>query len=480
MNGLIYGLIRTGEGKKMVVMGEKDSVLKDSFNGICYHAASSLKVCDLSSSNTQCLMDLFPFTKPSSLRNYPVTIGTGDRLGLATPGHIRAIKKFKVHPVLAQQSVRENHQTGRNFKEVIKDVAWAVYQENYQEGFGADGDHLKSLEEVENALDAGVSMVTLDLSEELNSEMFYDSKEMIQQKFKSEIDEGDAEVLLHLFLDKEFSFKGPYGKFSIRFTEEEVKRNVLLFYEAIEFSEEVFEYIRQRSGRKSLIDFEISIDETPFPTSPENHLFFIIALNHNGVRVDSLAPRFIGEFQKGIDYRGEIKSFREQFCQHSLIAQDYGNYKISIHSGSDKFSIFPDIGELAKAGFHLKTAGTSWLESMRLIALMDPRLFKEMHRFALSVFDEASKLYHVTTNLNRIPKLDDLSDQNLPNLLDQDDPRQLFHITYGYLLKSPLREQFLTILTQYEENYWSLLENHIEKHLMFLGVDKNPPQSTLW
>jgi hypothetical protein len=91
---------------------------------------------------TECLMALFPYTKPVSLREYPMTIGTGDRLGVATPGHIRAIKRFQAYPVLAQQSVRENMQTGRNYFEVIQDVAWAVFQENYQKGYGADADHL--------------------------------------------------------------------------------------------------------------------------------------------------------------------------------------------------------------------------------------------------------------------------------------------------------------------------------------------------
>ena len=172
LNGLTCGLIRTTEGKKLVVTGEKSRVLSDDFQGKYYHQSSSLKVCDLSPENTECLMTLFPYTRPVSLREHPITIGTGDRLGVATPGHIRAIQKFNVYPVLAQQSVRENTQTGRNFKEVIRDAAWAVFQENYQKGYGADGDHLKSLHEIEDALDAGVSMVTLDLSEKLNPEPF--------------------------------------------------------------------------------------------------------------------------------------------------------------------------------------------------------------------------------------------------------------------------------------------------------------------
>ncbi len=479
IDGLTYGLIQTPVGKKLAVLGEKRLVLEDPFQGECYHPISTLKVCDLSAENTECLMSLFPYTKPISLKNHPITLGTGDRLGVATPGHLWAIQKFQVRPVLAQQSTRENSQTGRNFSGVIQDAAWAVFQENYQGGYGADGDHLKSIQEIKSALDAGVSMITLDLSEKLNSEAIHYPIERIDRQFKEEIDEGDAKVILHLFLDKAFRFKASPGEFSITFNEEEVKRNSLLFHQAIDFTEEVYEFILLRSGRKRIIDFEISIDETPFPTSPENHLFFIILLSHRGVRIDSLAPRFIGEFQKGIDYRGDLNKFREQFFQQVSIAQDYGNYKISIHSGSDKFSVFPSMGELAKEGLHLKTAGTSWLEAVRLIALKDPAIYREMHRFALSSFHEASLLYHVTTDLDRIPKLDELTDLELPRLLDQEHSRQLLHITYGFLLnarrrdgKYLFRDRLYHLLTQFEEDYWSLLERHIEKHLTSLGLEK--------
>jgi hypothetical protein len=485
-NRLTYGLVRTAEGRKLVVLGKKNDVLSDPFAGRCFHDPSTLKVCDLSRENTQTLMTLFPFTKPISLKGHPITIGTGDRLGVATPGHIRAVQKFRVRPVLAQQSVRENTQTGRNFIEVVGDAAWAVFQENYEEGYGADGDHLKSLQEVGDALDAGVSMITLDLSEKLNPEVFQYPRATVTGKFRDEIDQGDAEVLLHLFLDKEFFFKGPHGELSIRFEEDHVKRNVLLFHKAIDFTEEVYQHIFSRSGKRHAIDFEISIDETPFATSPENHLFFIIAIGHRGVKIDSLAPRFIGEFQKAVDYRGDLSHFRNQFYHHVLISEEYGNYRISIHSGSDKFSAFPHMGELAKKGLHLKTAGTSWLEAVRLIATVSPTLYRKMHQFALSKFEEATKLYHVTTDLARIPKLETLHEEELPSLLDQEDSRQLLHITYGTLLnakdkkgKSLFREEFRAILSEYEEDYWSLLEKHMERHLSSLGVDRNTPSSLM-
>ncbi|MGQ9777725.1 MAG: tagaturonate epimerase family protein [Thermodesulfobacteriota bacterium] len=475
-NHLTYGLIRTGEGKKWIVLGEKEAVLKDPFRGSLYPQTLTLKVCDLSWENTQTLMELFPFTKPIPLKEFPTTLGTGDRLGLATPGHIRALRKYKVYPVLAQQSVRENRQTGRNFKQVIQDVAWAVVQEKYESGYGADGDHLKSLQDLKEALDAGVSMITLDLSDKFFPEAFRASREEIERRFEREIEEDDRKVLLHLFLNKEFSFGGSEG-FSIQFTEEEVKRNSLLFWKGIEFSEEIYEFLKKQTGRKLKIDFEISIDETPFPTSLTQHLFLIISLLHRGILIDSLAPRFVGEFKKGIDYRGEISSFRKQFSHHQLIAQSYGNYKLSLHSGSDKFSLFPHIGELTKGRFHLKTSGTSWLEAIRLIALTNPALFREILQEALNQFEEAAKLYSVTLDLTRIPAIESLSDRGLPKLLEQDEPRKLLHITYGSLLKYPLKDRIINTLIDHEEDYWSLLEGHIERHLHALGIKKG---KNLW
>ena len=477
-NGLGYGLIRTSEGVKLAVLGERSHLLRDSFQGDCYHRSSSLKLCDLSTENTECLMDFFPYTKPISLRNYPMTLGAGDRLGFATPGHIRAVRKFHVHPVLTQQSLKENEGIGRNFTQLIRDAAWAVFQENYQEGYGADGDGLKTLQEVKRAMDAGASMITLDPSEKMDAEVLRLPKELVDRKFREEIDEGDAKVILHLFLDKEFVFRGTEGEFSIRFDEESVKRNALLFYKALDFTEEVYEWIRPRRRNQGAIDFEISLGETPFPTSSENHFFFALELSHRGVHIQSLAPRLVGEFQKGVDFRGDKKGFCGQFYQHVLIAQDYG-YKISIHSGSNKFSLFSDMGELSKRSLHLKTSGTSWVEAMRLIALIHPLLYREMHALALSQFKEASKPYHVTTDPNLIPKLEELSDEDLPTLLDREDCRQILHITYGVLLNAKnqsgeylFKNRLYHTLMRYEEDYWSVLEAQIEKHLSSLGVKK--------
>jgi len=477
-NGLWYGLIRTSQGRRLAVVGERSHVLGDLFLGNCYHRSSSLKLCDPSAENTECLMDLFPYTKPVSLRNAPMTIGMGDRLGLATPGHIRAIRKFQTHPVLAQQSIKENVQTGRNFTEVIRDAAWAVFQENYQGGYGADGDHLKSIWEVKSALDAGVSMITLDLSEKIDLEALRQPAEWVDRKFKEEIDEGDAKVTFHLFLDKAFTWKSKEGEFSIRFDEEGVKRNALLFYKALDFTEEVYEWIRLRRKSRSSVDFEISLDGASFPTSPENHFFFALELSHRGVHIQSLAPRFFENFRSVVDLRRDRETFRRQFYHHVLIAEDY-DYKISVHSENNPFQLLEQLEELSKGALHLKTSGTSWLEAMRLVALVHPLLYREMHSFALSEWNEASEADRVTADLTRIPKLDGLSDEDLPSLLDQEDCRQLLHITYAALLNAKnsfeeylFRERLYQTLTRYEEDYWSMLEERIEGHLSILGLKK--------
>jgi len=478
---LHYVLIRCPEGKRLAIVGEREKLVEDPFRGEIFSGRPGLKLCDLSLENTRCLMELFPFTRPVALRHVPFTFGTGDRLGNATPGHLKAVRKFEIRPVLAQQSVRENKQTGRTYPEVIADAAWGVFQEGYEEGYGADGDHLKSLEELGEALRAGVSMVTLDLSEVLDLGAFELSSEELDRAFDDVVDRGDQEVLFHLFLDKEFRFRGAQGPFSLGFDKETIKRNLLLYHRALDLTEAFRQSIDSWTNHRPLIDFEISIDETTFPTSPESHLFFVIQLQHRGIHFDSLAPRFVGEFQKGIDYIGDLHEFRVQFDRHAAVARDRGGYKLSIHSGSDKFSAFPIMGGHSEGLLHVKTAGTSWLEAVRLVALMAPSLYREMHEYALRVFEEASKLYHVTAEPGRIPRLQDLPDEKLPELLNQRDSRQLLHITYGFLLnarfpdgKDRFRRRFYEVLDRYEETYWDLLAVHMERHLDLLGARKKP------
>ncbi|HBE01024.1 MAG: hypothetical protein A2096_04155 [Spirochaetes bacterium GWF1_41_5] len=414
--------------------------------------------------NSLILKKLFPFTEAISLRDKCTTFGCGDRLGLAGAGHIRAAKKYQVYPVLAQQSIRELTLTGRTYHDVTAAAVFLVFQEGYESGYGADGDHLKTLDDIDTALSAGMPMITLDLSEVMNAQAANWQEKRLDDEFEK-MPDAEKKYLFDNYADKTFTL----GKEKIEMGRNELKKCAVMYHKALDFAAEVDRHLRSR--RQDHYDLEISIDETTAPTLPSHHLFIISELKRRRVTVNSLAPRFIGEFQKGIDYIGDKAEFEKQFRVHCAIAAKYGNYKISIHSGSDKFSVYPLIGKYTGCRLHAKTAGTSWLEAMRTIAGVNPALYRKMHKKSFACFEEAKKLYHITADLSKIMDIDKMSDAELPGFLEQNESRQLLHITYGGLLKDPeVRSDFFNTLDEYEDRHYDLVEMHITRHMKLLGI----------
>ena len=431
-----------------------------------------VKVCGLSNENCRVLRKVFLFMNPSNINGNRISIGLGDRLGVASAGHLRLIKNRQVFPVLAQQSIRELNLTERNYNDVISAAAWAVFQEGYQKGYGADGDHLKTAEEVKMALDCEVTMITLDCSEQIDNSIELLDKEEINSRYQT-IQEEERKRLEGKYLSEKFAIDQDTW---IEFTKEEFQKTVLIYWKAIRHTIKIYNAIIKGYHRN--IDFEISIDETIVPTSPESHFFIASELIAGGVKIASLAPRFCGEFQKGIDYIGDMKQFTVGFEMHAKIARFFG-YRLSIHSGSDKFSVFPIIGKKACEGFHLKTAGTNWLEAVRVIAAVDPEFYRCVHAFALSHLEAAKKYYHVSVVASHLPDINSMKDNELPSLMDLDDVRQALHITYGFILTAKnkegnflFRDRIYALLYQYERQYYRALQEHIGRHLDLLGVEQ--------
>ncbi|MDI6453017.1 tagaturonate epimerase family protein [Peloplasma aerotolerans] len=423
---------------------------------------------NLTHKNGNVLREMFPFTKPIPVLQSQRSFGVGDRLGLAGPGHIKVFKEYDAYPILAQQSIRELTLTNRTYEDVLDSASFYAFREGYKDGFGADGDHLKKPSEVEYALSLGYTMITLDCSDYIRNDVQEMSKEQVDEETKL------TEVLKKRYLNQTFDVEG----MKIHFTEEELKRNVLVYGEAIEFATAIYKkyFIEQKANA----NFEISIDETATPTSPTQHYFVANELTLNEVKLDTMAPRFCGEFQKGVDYIGDITQFEEELKIHAAIARKYG-YKLSIHSGSDKFSIFALIGKHTRGNFHVKTAGTNWLEAMRAVAACDAKLYREIHKYALSMFDEAQKFYHVTTDLTKIPNIDELIDEELVDLFKQNDARQLIHITYGFILSAKdnqgeylFKTKLYNLWHKEADVYAEMLYQHIGKHLKLLysGIEK--------
>lgn len=422
----------------------------------------TFKKCPLTHENAVALRGALPFTAPTRVLGKTRSFGLGDRLGIATVGHIRLFKNYDAYPVFAQQSIRELNLTERTYEDVLDCVTFNVFQEGYKTGWGADGDHLKKEEEIEYALKLGFSMITLDCSEHIRN----DVNEKSDEEVMIEASELLTEDLKNRYIGKEFDIEGN----KIEYTITELARCVLIYSKAIEFADMIYhKYITNRN-----VDFELSIDETATPTTPFEHFFVANELTLKAVKLQTVAPRFCGEFQKGIDYIGDLVQFEEEMKIHAGIARHFG-YKLSIHSGSDKFSTFPIIGKYTNGNFHVKTAGTNWLEAMKVVAAKDCGLYREIHKYALSMFEAATNYYHVTTNIDNIPDIDTLKDEELIDLFNNNDCRQLIHITYGFILTSKdekgkfvFKNRLYKLWDDESEEYAKMLENHIGHHLELL------------
>ena len=450
----------------LIMSPEKGGVISKFSGELVGDVGIFAKKCPLNEHNAQKLKELFPWTAPVSLRNRKTTIGCGDRLGLATPGHVAAVKEFEVSPVLAQQSMRELKLTGRTYSDVVSDTVYMVYQSGYKDGYGADGDHLKTIADINVALAAGMPMITLDLSEEMNAAAGGWSDSEINTAYAGLKEDVRKRIEANYF-DKSFQA----GDMAIKLDCATVKRCAVMYNRALDFAAQVHEHLVAHRGKE--FDLEISIDETTAPTLPEHHLYIALELQHRHVEFTSLAPRFIGEFQKAIDYIGDLKEFDRQFAVHAAIARNFGNYKVSGHTGSEKFAVYPSVGKMTDMRLHVKTAGTSWLEAVRAIAFKDPALYRKMHQCALDHFEEAKKLYHITADISKIPTVNTLDDAQIPDLMNMNEARQLLHITYGSILTdAAIRPLFFDSLHKNEVYYHELLKKHFEKHLSLLGVPK--------
>ncbi len=459
INNIILQMVKVKDEKFIAIFGS--GVPFDDFEG--EQVDDYFKLCPLSHKNRLILNKHLDYTRPRAFGRKTATFGTGDRLGLATPGHIEAFSGSVATPILAQQSKRELNLTGRTYADVLDDVTFAVFQKGYKGGFGADGDHLKEEVDVIDALDNGVTMITIDCSEKIGKGIERLSSFELKEAY-SNISVGVRKNLEKKYLDRSFDING----LNIKFSEKELMENALIYLEAIQYI--VYIYNKHIATCARPIDYEISIDETEETTSQYGHYFVATELMASKVNFTSLAPRFIGEFQKGIDYIGDIHQFEEHLKMHSTIADFFG-YKLSIHSGSDKFSVFDLIGRYTKGRLHVKTSGTNWLEAIGAIAECNPDLYREIHKYALLHFDEARQFYHVSADLNNIPDLDIISDDKLKYYLTEDHSRQLLHITYGFILENTkLKTAIYETLRDNETLYSKRLELHIGRHIDEIGL----------
>jgi hypothetical protein len=416
--------------------------------------------------NARAVRQALPWTASRRL-GLATSVGLGDRLGVATPGQLRAVCGSGLAPVLAQQSIREMTRTHRTPQEVIDAATWGAFQEGWREGLGSDADHLQDIADLDATVRAGFRMFTIDPGKHVASDTAAMDAARLEERVAGldvEALKATAADLCRMYADKEFRLDG--GE-TVRLSRLDLLRTLVKYGNAVAHTVRMYGRLAELAGED--FELEVSVDETDSPTSPAEHYFIAAELKRLGVRWVSLAPRFVGRFEKGVDYQGDLEAFRLGLRQHVAVMRTMGPYKLSIHSGSDKFSLYPILAEATQGLVHLKTAGTSYLVALQTVAAVEPELFREILEFARSCYDRDKASYHVSAEISRIPAGAALAEGQLAGLLEMHDARQVLHVTFGSVLTADggrrFRPRILQALAAHEELHCAMLQEHIRRHL---------------
>jgi tagaturonate epimerase len=456
-DGTVFVLVQAGDtGKKALAVTGNTS----GFSGET-HADSGALICLLSSANAAALRQRLSWLRAVPL-GLKTSVGFGDRLGVATTGHVASVRGSTAAPIFAQQSVRENTRTGRTPQQVMDDATWGVFQTGWREAWGADADHMKLVTDIDPFVDAGYTFFTIDPGDHVDDAAETADDDTLREKvdalpwdaLQSSPDSLRSQIPQTITLDG----------LTLDFDEHTIFKAGAKYGRAVAHTAKMARHLRERKGGAPF-DLEMSVDETNTTTTLQEHFYITSELKRLGVSFESLAPRFVGRFEKGVDYIGDLDELDRNIAGHAAVMRHFGNsYKLSVHTGSDKFGVYPLALKHTGGLVHVKTAGTSYLEALRVMALVKPALFREVLDFARERYERDRVTYHVSAQLNKVPAASDLSDAQLPDLLNQFDARQVLHVTFGSVLDT-YGDQLRAMLKDHEAEYHATIKTHFDRHL---------------
>lgn len=409
------------------------------------------------------------------------SFGIGDRFGCQGKAQLEAIKKansygIEIIPVW-NKSFREHSIIHTCPADTRKEADQAVKDINWSQPYYVDADHI-NLSNVNDFIESS-DFFTLDVAD-------YIDKTSEKQKI-------DA------FLDRNRKYLGelliPGIESPFRITLEELEEIARKFLFAIQEAKKIYDYVSEKKGKENFIP-EISIDEVDLPQTPVELFFILSAISMFGIPVQTIAPKFTGRFNKGVDYSGNIDQFAKEFEEDLLVIdfaiKEFGlpaNLKLSVHSGSDKFSIYPVMGKLIRKydkGIHIKTAGTTWLEELIGLALAGGEalaMVKLIYSKGFERFEELCAPYSTVIDIDRakLPVSSEVNKWSSEKLADSirhipDHPeynphvRQLLHISYK--IAAEFGNRYLDMLNKYSEIISEeVRENIYGRHIRRLFLD---------
>jgi hypothetical protein len=409
------------------------------------------------------------------------SIGIGDRFGFEGAAQLRALQMARTSgpPIVPvwNKSNREHSIIGTSPADTRREAERAVKLCGWDRSYYVDADHI-GLESVDGFLDSS-DFFTIDVADYIGKPS------------------GAAEV--SKFLRAASAFRGnltvPGLSSPLFVTDDLLSRVAQKYLQAVARAGKVYRHIESRKGRAKFIT-EISLDEADSSQTPAELLFILAAVAWEEIPLQTLAPKFSGAFLKGVDYVGDVGRFRREF-QDDLAVLAFAvtsfdlpaNLKLSVHSGSDKFSLYPVIHELltvAGAGLHIKTAGTTWLEEVVGLAEAGGdglELAKLIYAEALRRYEELCAPYRSVVNIDvrRLPDpelvqrwsatefVETLQHNPASNRFNRDF-RQLVHV--GYKVAAEMDGRFTDLLRQCRGTIEAnVTQNLFERHLrpLFLG-----------
>ncbi len=410
------------------------------------------------------------------------SIGVGDRFGRQAKAQLRACQLARaagadVVPVW-NKSNREHMFIGSEPDAVLAAARSAVAALGWTHGWHVDADHIR-LETVDRFLPSS-DFFTIDVADSIGK--------------SGSTDGAAAFAAKHPGLAGDLAIPGIDRPFHIE--RSDVERIAGKYLLAVKDASRIYRHIASKRGADDFIA-EISMDETDAPQTPPELLIILAAIADEEIPIQTIAPKFTGRFNKGVDYEGDLAQFEREFHDDlAVIAfaiRQYGlpaNLKLSVHSGSDKFSLYPIIRRtlpLFNAGVHVKTAGTTWLEE--LIGLAEAggdalALAKKIYGEALDHIDELCGPYASVIDIKRdeLPPLaavNGWSGEEFAQTLRHDQQnrrfnasfRQLMHVAFKLAAKKGSR--YLELLAANEEIVArNVTENLFDRHLrpLFIGA----------
>ncbi|MBN1377653.1 MAG: hypothetical protein JXA04_00295 [Gammaproteobacteria bacterium] len=407
------------------------------------------------------------------------SMGIGDRFLHQGVAQLQALINAKevgvdITPVW-NKSNREHEIVGTEPLSLREEADAAVKKLGWKANYRVDADHI-NLSTVDRFIQCS-DFFTLDVADDIG--------------------EAASDSDIAAFVDRHSKYIGNLeipGAGTFKVTKEMVEDIAKTFLKAVQKAGLIYRHIIEKKG--SDIIPEVSMDETERPQTPLEMFFILAAISDEGIPAQTVAPKFTGRFNKGVDYIGNVAQFEKEF-NDDLAAIAFAisefnlpdNLKLSVHSGSDKFSIYGAINKALKrtgAGLHLKTAGTTWLEE--LIGLAEAGgeglvIAKEVYAKALENKEALCKPYATVIDIDyaKLPTADTVNGwtgEEYARALrhNQSDPlynlhlRQLLHV--GYKVAAQMGDRYYNALKEFETDVArNVTENLWERHIkaVFIG-----------